>query len=101
MLLPAAAGARDWQWTPRLSLAERYSDNVYLRPKGLEHSDWITELSPGLSVRREGRRLKVDADYSLTGYLYAEDTDRSRIRHNLRGQAQAELLEDWFYLDAT
>ncbi|MFN3595613.1 MAG: TIGR03016 family PEP-CTERM system-associated outer membrane protein, partial [Thiobacillaceae bacterium] len=26
---------------------------------------------------------------------------RSRIRHNLRGQAQAELLEDWFYLDAT
>ncbi len=100
-LLPAAAAARDWEWTPRLSLAERYSDNVYLRPKGLEQSDWITEVSPGLSVRRAGRKLKVDADYSLTGYLYADDTDRSRVRHNLNGQAQAELLEDWFYLDAS
>lgn len=100
-LLPAAAEARDWEWTPRLSLAERYSDNVFLRPKGLEYSDWITEVSPGLSVRRGGRRLKVDADYSLAGYLYANDTDRSRVRHNLNGQAQAELLEDWFYFDAS
>ncbi len=86
---------------PRLSLAERYSDNVFLRPEGLERSDWITEVTPGISVRREGRRLKVEADYSLTGFLYANDTDRSRIRHHLRGQAQSELMEDWFYLDVT
>lgn len=93
--------AGDWKWTPRLSLEERYSDNVFLRPKGLEHSDWITEVSPGIAVQREGRRLKVDVDYSLQGYLYANDGDRSRARSNLNGKAQAELLRDWFYLDAS
>jgi uncharacterized protein (PEP-CTERM system associated) len=96
---PAMAG--DWKWSPRLSLAERYTDNVNLRPKGLEHSDWITELSPGIAVRRDGRKLKVDVDYSLTGYLYANDSDRNEVRSHLNGRAQAELLEDWFYLDAS
>lgn len=93
--------AGDWKWSPRLSLEERYSDNVFLRPKGLEHSDWITEISPGIAVRREGRKLKVDVDYSLQGVIYANDNDRSRARSNLNGQAQAELLQDWFYLDAS
>ncbi len=98
---PGAGVAGDWQWSPRLSLEERYSDNVFLRPKGQEHSDWITEVSPGIAVRREGRKLKVDVDFSLQGYLYANDPDRSRARSNLNGQAQATLLEDWLYLDAT
>ncbi|MGQ9685538.1 MAG: TIGR03016 family PEP-CTERM system-associated outer membrane protein [Thiobacillaceae bacterium] len=96
-----AAVASDWKLSPRLSLGERYSDNAYLRPKGLEKSDWITEVSPGISVQREGRRLKVDVDYSLLGYIYANDSDRSLARSNLVGQAKAELLQDWFYLDAT
>jgi len=98
---PGAAVAGDWKWSPRLSLGERYTDNVNLRPKGLEQSDWITEVSPGIAVTREGRRLKVDVDYSLQGYLYANDSDRSRVRSDLNGQAQAELLADWFYLDAS
>lgn len=98
---PGAAWAGDWKWTPRLTLEERYSDNVFLRPKGQEVSDWITEVSPGIAVRREGRKLKVDVDYSLQGYLYANEGDRSRARSNLNGQARAVLLEDWFYLDAS
>ena len=93
--------AGDWKWTPRLSLGERYSDNAFLRPKGLERSDWITEISPGIAVQREGRKLKVDVDYSLQGYVYANEGDRSRARSSLNGQARAELLEDWFYLDAS
>lgn len=101
LIWPGAAVAGDWKWSPRLSLTERYSDNVGLRPKGLEYSDWITEVSPGIAVRREGRKLKVDVDYSLQGYLYANDPDRSRARSFLNGQAQAELLQNWFYLDAS
>jgi len=99
--LPGVGLGGDWKWTPRLTLEERYSDNVTLRPKGLEKSDWITQISPGIGVQREGRRLRVDVDYSLDGYLYANDNDRSRARSNLNGQARAELLQDWFYLDAS
>lgn len=98
---PMAALGGDWKWSPRLTLIERYTDNVGLRPKGLERSDWITEINPGIAVQRAGRKLKVDVDYSLHGYIFADDSDRSRARSNLNGQLQAELLSDWFYLDAS
>ena len=98
---PGVGLGGDWKWTPRLTLEERYSDNVTLRPKGQEKRDWITHISPGLGLQREGRKLRVDVDYRLDGYLYANDNDRSRVRSNLNGQASAMLLEDWVYLDAT
>lgn len=91
----------DWMITPKLSVGERYSDNVNLNRKEQAQSDWITEISPGITVVREGRRLTVNADYSLLGLIYAQDNDRSRARHNLNGRAHAELIDDWLYLDAT
>ncbi len=102
LLLPLqeTASAADWQVRPRISLSERYSDNIDLRTNGLEQSDWVTTITPGVSLSRTGRRLQVHADYSLLGMLYADDSDRSRARHNLNGRANAELLEDWLYLDA-
>lgn len=45
--------------------------------------------------------MKVDVDYSLQGLLFANDSQSNTVRHNLNGRANAELLEDWFYLDAT
>ncbi|MDW8324012.1 MAG: TIGR03016 family PEP-CTERM system-associated outer membrane protein [Burkholderiales bacterium] len=99
--LATASPARDWQWAPRLSLQERYTDNVRLQPKGAAHSAWITEVQPGLSVVRRGGRIRLDADYSLQGYYHTGEGDRSGLRHNLAAQGRAELVEDWFYLDAT
>lgn len=101
LVLPAVAWAGDWKLTPTVSVGERYTDNVNLSTTGQESADWITEVSPQLSVRREGARLKVNADYSLQGLMYADDSSRSRIRHSLNGRANAELKEDWFYLDAS
>ncbi len=100
-LLSAAAWGGDWKLAPSITIAERYSDNVNLVASGLEESDWITEITPKISVRRDGARLKVSADYSLQGLLYANDPNGSEVRHNLNGRANAELLEEWFFLDAT
>jgi uncharacterized protein (PEP-CTERM system associated) len=95
-----AAGAGDWKWSSGLALSERYSDNVLLRNTG-QQDEWITEISPRLGVQRQGARLKVNADYSLQGLLYANGTQSNKLRHSLNGRANAELVEDWFFLDTT
>lgn len=101
LLSPALATAGDWKFTSGLSLSERYSDNTRLGAGGQARSDWITELSPHVSVRREGARLKVNADYNLQGLLYANNSDSNRLRHHLNGRAHAELVDELFFLDAS
>jgi uncharacterized protein (PEP-CTERM system associated) len=101
LLAPALAWGGDWKVTPSLTLSELYSDNPDLAGHGQEQSDWITEISPRVMVRREGARMNVQADYMMTGLLYASESSRNDILHRLNGKAAAELVEDWFYLDAT
>jgi hypothetical protein len=96
-----AAWAGDWQFTSALSLSERYSDNINLNADGQEKSDWITEVTPRFSLARTGGRLKVNADYSLQGTLYANASNQNDIRHGLNGRAHAELAKDWLFLDST
>jgi len=99
-LTPIQAWSGDWKFASGIALSERYSDNVNLAATGLEQSNWITEFTPRLSVRRAGARLKANADYSLQGLLYADGTNSSKVRHNLNALANAELVKEWFYLDA-
>lgn len=100
-LLSGSAWGSDWKITSGISLSERYSDNVRLESGDQAESDWITEITPSIGVRRDGARLKASVDYSLQGLLYANGTESNKIRHNLNGRANAELVEEWFFLDAT
>lgn len=101
LLFSAMAGAGDWKFSSGVSLSQRYTDNSQLNAAGQDKDEWITEVTPRISVRRDGGRLKVNADYSLQGLLYSDDTSRNKLRHALNGRANAELLEEWLYLDAT
>ena len=96
-----AAWAGDWKFTSGITLSERFSDNVDLAANGQAESDWITEISPRISMSRAGGRVKANVDYSLQGLLYANDSDQNDVRHNLNGRATAELAKDFFFLDAT
>ena len=101
LLATAPAWAGDWKFTSGITLSERFSDNVDLAANGLAESDWITEISPRISMSRAGGRVKANVDYSLQGLLYANDSDQNDVRHNLNGRATAELAKDLFFLDAT
>jgi uncharacterized protein (PEP-CTERM system associated) len=101
LLLPGVGAAGDWKFSPSLTVSEHYSDNINLRADANAQSDWVTEISPKLKIRKDGARLKVQVDYSLSGLVYAQDTNKDQIRHSLNAKAEAELLEDWFYLDAS
>ncbi|HNQ05020.1 MAG TPA: TIGR03016 family PEP-CTERM system-associated outer membrane protein [Thiobacillaceae bacterium] len=101
LLAPAWAGAAAWKFTPGISLAELYTDNIDLSSSATRQSDWITEVRPNFTLRRQGARLRAEVDYSLQGLYYAQGTHGTRFRHYLNGRANAELVEDWFFLDAS
>ena len=92
------AGAAQWEFTPRVGLAEIYSDNVSLTPLGTERSEFITQLTPGLTVIGDGPRLKLRADYEMQNFAYGRQGSFSS-NHQFNGVADAELVDQIFFLN--
>jgi uncharacterized protein (PEP-CTERM system associated) len=95
-----AAAALDWDIEPRITASETWSDNIDHDPDGEEESDLVTELEPGVRLSRQSQRLRVFVDYALQGLFYLDDSNRNDLNHRLFANANAELLEDFFYFDA-
>ena len=92
--------AADWTVTPNLTVSERYTDNVNLAPSsGTKKSDFITEVRPGIQLYKNGRRLKVNINYSLQSLTYLNNNQNNSLNHQLNGVVNAELLEDFLFLD--
>jgi uncharacterized protein (PEP-CTERM system associated) len=85
---------------PSISVAEIYSDNVTLAPSGAEESDWVTQITPGITVCRNTARLHLQANYSLQALYYLNDSSRNDIYHQLGANGRAEVLPGRFYVDA-
>ncbi len=98
--LPAMAA--DWTVTPNLTVSERYTDNVNLATSGQSRkNDFITEVRPGVQIYKDGARLKVRVNYSLQSLTYLNTSDNNAVNHQLSASANAELLKDFLFLDAT
>jgi len=98
--LPAMAA--DWTVTPNLTVSERYTDNVNLATSGQsKKNDFITEVRPGVQIYKDGARLKVRVNYSLQSLTYLNTSDNNAVNHQLSASANAELLKDFLFLDAT
>lgn len=99
MLLAPAAQAQ-WKVVPSVDLRETYSDNVRLEPADSAHSQFVTELSPSLTIANESPRLKLHATAASHLYAYSEQLDgTNRSTSELRGDARATLIGDLLYLD--
>jgi uncharacterized protein (PEP-CTERM system associated) len=95
------AHAAEWRITPSLSFQETYSDNVILDDNGEAQGSLIHEIRPGVSLRGTGNRLQVSADlaYQLIDYT-RDELDRETFPR-LGANARLEVLEDFFFLDAS
>ncbi|MBA4141469.1 MAG: TIGR03016 family PEP-CTERM system-associated outer membrane protein [Nitrosospira sp.] len=94
--LSAYSEAAEWLVIPRLDLRETYTDNVRLGSGG---SDFVTQINPGLLLNGTGRRFRLDAVYMMNNLIYAENSNLTRMRHQLNANATAELIEDFFFVD--
>ncbi len=99
MSLSTSVWAAQWVVVPRLSVQEIYTDNVELSDEDQAESKFITEISPGVSVQAEGRRLQLSLNYFLRSSTYNFRTDAGDLFHQLRGNAQVEIARDLFYVD--
>lgn len=98
LLTTSPAGATDWKFTPSVGLSEVYTDNVRLQPLGSERSEFITQVTPGLSVVGNGPRLKVKANYEMQNFAYGRQGSFHND-HQFLGTADAELVEGLFFLN--
>ena len=97
--LSATAVAADWKFTAGVGATETYTDNVALNSSGTKSSDFITSITPSFGVKKEGARLKVDAQYALQNLFYANDSTRNSVYHRLNARANADLYEKEVFLD--
>ncbi|MGQ5522112.1 TIGR03016 family PEP-CTERM system-associated outer membrane protein [Chitinimonas sp. PSY-7] len=94
--VPSLAG--NWSLEPSVSVTETITNNAELK-QGKQKSESITELSPGIRLKGEGDRVKLNFDYRRQKYLYAEDSSRNKNTNSLGTNGWVELLNDWMFLD--
>lgn len=91
--------AADWTVSPSLNFNETYSDNIRLASSGGKDSDWVTQINPGISLSGTGSHLKANASYVMQNLVYAEKTRQDTTAHQLNANANAELVDNLFFLD--
>lgn len=96
--MPFAAQAENWRLTPSIRVYEEYTDNVNLSATD-KKGDLVTQVAPALSLDGNGRRLKLNATYRASAYLYASESERSRIDSTFSGNSTLEAIENLFYIE--
>ncbi|MCB2007885.1 MAG: outer membrane beta-barrel protein, partial [Rhodoferax sp.] len=88
-LAPATAVAQEagtnaprWSVVPRVSVTERFTDNVSLSSTG-KKSELVTTVRPGISIRSNAGRLKGNFDYSLNQIMYARGSSARQSQNAL------------------
>jgi uncharacterized protein (PEP-CTERM system associated) len=64
-------------------------------------SDFVSQINPGIFLNGIAPRFKLTADYTMNNLIYAENSNLTRIRHQLNAMGPAELMEDFFFVDGT
>jgi hypothetical protein len=102
----ANAQSRQFEWSTRLSVSEEYDDNINLRSDD-EEDDWITSVTPGLTLSVMMEETEVNLNYDLGFVWYATNNEYDEVRHSvtldgLKGIPIAEHLtldlDESFYI---
>jgi uncharacterized protein (PEP-CTERM system associated) len=95
------AHARNWNFQPYVSGSAIYTDNQNQSATDPQDAVILT-VTPGFSLYSEGsRRLRVGMNYGVTGVArFGENLD-NEFMQSLNAIANAELIEDFLFIDAT
>jgi hypothetical protein len=99
-LAASQSTAADWDFSPRISAGQSWTDNVTAAGKGEEESEWITSLTPGFNLGLKGPRADMSLDYEAQALWYKENSEFDDVFHSLLGTGQFGLVPNHFYLDA-
>jgi len=91
----------EWRLRSSLGVRETYTDNIRLAPPGQEQSDWVTEVSPSIGITGKGARLQLDADYTFTYKVYANNDDASGHYNTLRTRGLLDVYDRKLFLQGS
>lgn len=93
-----SACAKEWIVSPSLVTGETVTDNLNLSAKN-KKSAFITEISPGLVVRRHTKNVNLDLKYKLQSLFNASDGE-NKIFHQLDTNARFQIVENSLFFNA-
>lgn len=88
-----------WLIVPAMTAKEVYTDNVTLAPSGSEQNDFVTDLSPGISVHGNTRRLLLDLNYQAQNLLYADHPGFNTTNHLFQTHGTGTLIDHTLFVD--
>ena len=95
----ALALGEAWDFTPRLSLTQDYSDNIGLAPPGEEESEFITQFNTGFNLNRDGARVRAQLGYNLQSLFYWQDSNDSALFHQFFSNSRFDVLPEQFFVE--
>ncbi|MBL8434919.1 MAG: TIGR03016 family PEP-CTERM system-associated outer membrane protein [Zoogloea sp.] len=98
---PALAQQQTVRLAPFVRLTETITDNAGLRNDRDAKSDWITQLSPGVSLEARGARLNGSLSMSLNANHYGNGTSSDSTFLTLNGSGKLMAWENRLYVDLT
>ena len=99
-LLACPARAEKWDVVPSLSVAETHSDNISLVQDASKQSDWVTQVTPGISIAATGARLRFNVSYAPEFVYHARGQREDQVFQRGNAVAYAELAKQFLYLEA-
>lgn len=94
-----SAQAGEWQFSSNIRTEQTYTNNISADGSDEEESGFVSEISPGISLRRQGARMSVDLNYHPDFVFYPGHSDNNRIDHTLDGRGELEAVENFFYVE--
>ena len=94
-----SGGGRGFYITPSISAEATLTDNVNLSATD-KQADLLLSISPSIQLGGQSGRLKGFLDYTLTASGSARGTPIDHLQNSLNAQGSAELIQNWFYVDA-
>jgi len=100
--LGSAPALAQFRLEPTLGISETYSDNVDQEPDGQETDAFLTDVTPGTTLRWSGGRTTAALDLAITGRHQTSGADKGvEVLPDVGATASSELVQDHLFIDAS
>jgi uncharacterized protein (PEP-CTERM system associated) len=97
---PEGGGGTTFRIIPALALGEAYNDNVTLAPRGSEVYDFITTITPSLTLSDTTPRFNFNLTYDPQELIFDRGTFAPVLQERLLGVGHAEVWPEYLFFDA-
>lgn len=102
-LLASPVCKAEFKITPTAGVTETYTDNVNQTVDSQAQHEFITELTPGITITDNGPNLKLNFVYAAEYFEYSNKDvpNINTFQNALQATANAAIIKEFFYIDSS